>query len=206
MAALLAAARHPAFAAEIVCVVSNRPGAPGLQRAQEAGIPAAIVDHRAFPDRPAFETQLTGTLRQHAVDIVCNAGFMRLLTPTFVDAWFNRHLNIHPSLLPAFKGLDTHERVLAAGCRVSGCTVHLVREGMDDGPIIGQAAVPVADADTSETLAARVLVAEHALYPRALQHLAGGSLEPDLAAAIDAHAGLQPGHNVMLAPVGQRAP
>ena len=134
------------------------------------------IDHKAYDTREAFEAELDRALCQANVEIVCNAGFMRVLTARFVDAWHDRQLNIHPSLLPAFKGLDTHERALEAGVRVAGCTVHFVRVDMDSGPIIAQAAVPVLGDDTAETLAARVLEAEHQIYPLALKLVAGGAV------------------------------
>ena len=165
------AADHPA---EIAVVISNRDDAGGLAAAQERGIATAVVDHKAYGNRPDFEDRLDEVLREHGVEIVCNAGFMRLLTDNFVQKWLNRQLNIHPSLLPAFKGLNTHERVIDEGVKVSGCTVHFVRTEMDSGPIIAQAAVAVKTTDTAETLAARVLAAEHKLYPAALRLVADG--------------------------------
>jgi len=174
MDALIAAARKADFPARIAVAISNRPGAPGLAKAERAGIPAELVDHRDFATRHDFEQALTARLERYDVEMVCNAGFMRLLTATFVNRWYDRHLNIHPSLLPAFRGLETHARVLHAGVRMTGCTVHIVREAMDEGPIVAQAAVPVGDGDTPEALAARVLEAEHRLYPWALAMMAGG--------------------------------
>ena len=172
MQALIAACRAPDYPAEIVLVVSNRPGAPGLAHAEAAGIATQTVDHKAFATREAFETELDGALRAAQVEIVCNAGFMRLLTGWFVERWRDRQLNIHPSLLPAFKGLDTHQRAIAAGVRIAGCTVHFVRTEMDAGPIVAQAAGPVRADDTPDTLAARVLEAEHEIYPLALRLVA----------------------------------
>lgn len=173
MQALIEACRMPTFPAEIVLVVSNEPAAAGLARAQDAGIATRVVNHRDFnKDRPAFERALTATLEASGVEFVCNAGFMRLLTDTFVAHWRDRQINIHPSLLPAFRGLDTHKRALAAGVRLHGCTVHFVRVAMDEGPIIVQAAVPVLPGDDEAKLAARVLAAEHRCYPLALK-LAG---------------------------------
>ena len=174
LAALIEAARRPDYPADIVLVISNRPDALGLERAAEAGIAAATVDHTAYRSRPEFEAELIRRLEAAGVDIVCNAGFMRLLTESFVEHWLDRHLNIHPSLLPAFKGLDTHERALSAGVKIVGCTVHMVRTEMDSGPIIAQAAVPVLGGDTPESLAARVLEAEHRIYPLALALVASG--------------------------------
>ena len=173
MASLIEAARDPAYPAEIVLVVSNRPDAAGLDRARTDGIETAVIDHTSFgKDREAFEHALQGVLDAHHIDIVCLAGFMRLLTPWLVRRWEGRMLNIHPALLPAFKGLDTHERALAAGVKQHGATVHFVVPEMDAGPIIAQAAVPVHDGDTADKLAARVLAEEHRLYPAGAE--AGG--------------------------------
>ena len=175
MAALIAAARDPDYPAEIVLVLSNRSDAAGLALAWDAGVPAMGIDHRQFlGDRAAHEAAIDAALRQEAVEIVCLAGYMRLLTPLLVDAWQGRMLNVHPSLLPAFPGLDTHARALAAGVKLHGCTVHLVTQTMDAGPILAQAAVPVLPGDTVELLADRVLVQEHRIYPRALRCFAAG--------------------------------
>jgi len=174
LAALIDACAAPEYPAEIALVISNRPDAPGLQFAADAGIPSVVIDHKRFAGRAAFERALDEALRGANIELICNAGFMRILTPDFVEAWRDRHLNIHPSLLPAFRGLDTHERALAAGVRISGCTVHMVRAEMDAGPIIAQAAVPVLPGDEAETLAARVLRAEHQLYPWAVRMVASG--------------------------------
>lgn len=172
MKALIEAASAPDYPAEIVMVISNRPEAPGLAWAKEQGIPALGLDHKLYENREHFEGQLQGVLAMSRVDIVALAGFMRLMTPGFVESWRDRMINIHPSLLPSFKGLHTHERAIEAGVKITGCTVHLVRPEMDEGPIIGQAAVAVEPGDTPETLGARVLAAEHRLYPRALALLA----------------------------------
>ena len=172
--ALAEACAVPEFPAEIVLVLSNDPGAAGLRLSEEAGLRSAAIDHRDFADRDRFEQAIEAELRASGAELVCLAGFMRLLTPGFVARWRDRLINIHPSLLPAFKGLDTHARALAAGVRISGCTVHYVRADMDDGPIVMQAAVPVLDGDDPETLAARVLTAEHACYPAALRLIAEG--------------------------------
>jgi phosphoribosylglycinamide formyltransferase-1 len=170
MQALIEACRKPDFPAEIALVISNEPAAAGLARAAEAGIATRVVNHRDFnKDRPAFERALTAALEAAGVAFVCNAGFMRILTDTFVSRWRDRLINIHPSLLPAFPGLDTHKRALAAGVRLHGCTVHFVRVAVDEGPIIVQAAVPVLAGDDEATLAARVLAAEHRCYPLALK-------------------------------------
>jgi phosphoribosylglycinamide formyltransferase-1 len=175
MAALIEAAKNPAYPAEITLVVSNRPDASGLATARSAGIAAAVVDHALHGnDRESFERALQAVLEKHRIDLVCLAGFMRLLTPWFVEQWQGRLLNIHPSVLPDFKGLHTHERALAAGVKNHGATVHFVVTDMDAGPIIAQSTVPVLDGDTAETLAARVLQAEHRLYPMALKLVAAG--------------------------------
>jgi phosphoribosylglycinamide formyltransferase 1 len=174
MAALIAAAGDPAFPAEIVMVLSNVPTAAGLAVARAEGIDAKAVDHRIFPDRTAHEIAIDAALRKSDVEFVCLAGYMRLLTPFLVDAWSGRMLNIHPSLLPSFPGLNTHARILSAGVKLHGCTVHLVTEAMDAGPILAQAAVPVLPGDTEDDLAKRVLRCEHAIYPAALAAFASG--------------------------------
>jgi phosphoribosylglycinamide formyltransferase-1 len=179
MMSLVEAARRPEYPAEIAVVISSRPDAAGLAWAKEQGIPALAMDHKLYSDRAHFESQLQGVLAASGVEIVCLAGFMRLMTPAFVEKWRDRMLNIHPSLLPAFKGLDTHARALAAGVKFTGCTVHLVRPEMDEGPILGQAVVPVLPADTPDSLAARVLAAEHRLYPRILQLFTAGLITID---------------------------
>ncbi|MBV8743949.1 MAG: phosphoribosylglycinamide formyltransferase [Xanthobacteraceae bacterium] len=175
MIALIEAARDPAYPAEIALVVSNDPDAPGLTRAREAGITTAAIDHRPFgKDRAGFEAALQSVLDAHSIELVCLAGFMRLLTAEFVAKWQGRMINIHPALLPAFKGLDTHARAIAAGAKTHGATVHFVIPEMDSGPIIAQAAVPVLAGDTPEALAARVIVVEHKIYPAALRAVAEG--------------------------------
>jgi phosphoribosylglycinamide formyltransferase 1 len=174
MMSLIDACRAPDSPTEIAVIVSNRPEALGLIRAQELGIPAVAIDHKLFASRVPFEMRLHQALLDHRCDLICNAGFMRLLTGGFVDRWKDRHLNIHPSLLPAFPGLDIHKRVLEQGVLITGCTVHFVRVEMDAGPIVAQAAVTVLPDDTEETLAARVLEAEHKLYPHALRMVASG--------------------------------
>lgn len=182
MTALLDAMADPAYPTEPALVLSNNPGAPGLETAAARGIPTAAVDHRPFRgDRPAFEAALQGELDRAGADLVCLAGFMRILTGGFVDRWRDRMVNIHPSLLPAFKGLDTHARALAAGVAFHGCSVHLVRAEMDDGPILGQAALPVRG-ETADALGRRVLALEHRLYPAALAAWLNGEirLEGDL--------------------------
>jgi phosphoribosylglycinamide formyltransferase-1 len=175
MAALIAAAQAADFPAEIALVLSNRPDAKGLATAREAGLATAVVDHKGFgKDREAFERVLQAELEARRIDIVCLAGFMRLFTPSFVSRWEGRMLNIHPALLPAIKGLDTHARALAAGVKIHGATVHFVVPEMDSGPIIAQGALGVHDDDTAETLAARVLAIEHTIYPLALRLVAEG--------------------------------
>ncbi len=174
MAALLDACADTAAPAEIVLVISNVPAAGGLERAAGAGVPAEVVDHREFSGREAFERALTERLERADIGMICLAGFMRLLTPWFVERWRDRLINIHPSLLPAYRGLDTHARALAGGVRFTGCTVHFVRLDMDAGPIIVQAAVPVHPGDDADRLAARVLAAEHECYPLALALVASG--------------------------------
>ena len=160
--------------AEIVLVISNRPEAAGLDHARRANIPTRIIDHRQFADRATFDTAMTDALRAAGVELLCLAGFMRLLSPGFVATWRNRMINIHPSLLPAFAGLHTHERALQAGCKVAGSTVHFVTAELDHGPIVLQAAVPVRVGDTADTLAARVLRGEHIIYPRAVRWFVEG--------------------------------
>jgi len=173
MSALIAAAKAGDYPAEISLVVSNRPDAAGLARAQAEGIPTAVVDHKIYgQDRAAFECALQAVLEAHRIELVCLAGFMRLLSPWLVERWHGRMLNIHPALLPEFKGLDTHRRALAAGAKLHGATVHLVAPDVDSGPIILQEAVPIVPGDSVETLSARVLEAEHRIYPEALKLLA----------------------------------
>lgn len=175
MGALISAAMQPSYPAEIALVVSNRPDAKGLERAAEFGIPTAAVDHTGFSgDREAFEKAIDAVLKEHRIELVALAGFMRILTPYLVNAWSGRMINIHPALLPSFKGLATHERALDEGVKLHGATVHFVSAEMDDGPIIVQGAVPVLDNDTPDTLAARVLEVEHRIYPKALELVATG--------------------------------
>ena len=175
MAALIKAAKHPDYPADIALVVSNRPEAAGIELARREGVAAIVLDHRAYSnDRTAFERALQRLLDEHRVDLVCLAGFMRLFTDEFVRQWHGRMLNIHPSLLPSFKGLDPHGQALAAGVKIAGATVHFVTPDMDSGPIIAQAAVAVAEGDTAEGLAQRVLAVEHQIYPLALKLVAEG--------------------------------
>lgn len=172
--ALIDATADAGFPAEIVTVISNRPGAFALERAAKAGLPTVTVDHKSFPDRAAFDAELDRHLKAAGVELICLAGFMRLLTTEFVDAWFGRMINIHPSLLPAFRGLDVQKRAIEAGARFSGCTVHYVTPETDVGPIVQQAVVPIHQDDTPDSLAARILEQEHLIYPAALRLIAEG--------------------------------
>ena len=174
MVSLIEAAKAPDYPAEIVLVLSNRPDAAGLAHARSVGIPACAIDHTAFPDRATFDAALGAELRAAGVELVCLAGFMRIFSAGFVEAWAGRMINIHPSLLPLFKGTHTHAQALAAGVRLHGCTVHYVVPELDAGPIVAQAAVPVRAGDDPDSLAARVIVQEHRLYPAALALVAGG--------------------------------
>ena len=177
MMALVEAAAAPDFPAEIALVLSNRPDAAGLDWASSRGIPVAAVDHKTFgKDREAFERAMQAVLEENDIDLVCLAGFMRVLTPWFVAQWQGRMLNIHPALLPSYRGLHTHERALEDGVKIHGCTVHFVVPEMDAGPIILQAAVPVEDSDDADALAARVLTQEHRIYPQALALVAADKL------------------------------
>jgi phosphoribosylglycinamide formyltransferase-1 len=171
---LITAGAKPDYPAAIELVLSNEPTAGGIQMAGQAGIPTVIVDHRKYLDRETFERVVAAHIDQARIDVICLAGFMRVLTPWFVGHYAGRILNIHPSLLPAFKGLHTHERALATGVKTHGATVHVVSAALDDGPMVAQAPVDVLDDDTPETLAKRVLEAEHTLYPRALELFLGG--------------------------------
>jgi phosphoribosylglycinamide formyltransferase-1 len=182
--ALIDACADPAFPAEIVLVLSNKADAYGLSRAEKAGIPTTVIRHRDYPDRSSFDTAVDAALRGAGVDFVCLAGFMRLLSEEFVNGWLDRLINIHPSLLPAFKGLDTHQRALDAGVKITGCTVHFVRPAMDDGPIIAQAAVPVLTGDDADRLADRILACEHQIYPLALKLVAEGKVRVENGKAI----------------------
>ena len=180
MMALVEAAAAPDFPAEIALVLSNRPDAAGLDWASSRGIPVAAVDHKTFgKDREAFERAMQAMLEENDIDLVCLAGFMRVLTPWFVAQWQGRMLNIHPALLPSYRGLHTHERALEDGVKIHGCTVHFVVPEMDAGPIILQAAVPVEDSDDADALAARVLAQEHRIYPQALALVAADRVKID---------------------------
>lgn len=174
MMSLIEAASRPGFPAEIALVLSNRPGVHGLARAEAAGIATRTLDHKGFADRPSFDAALDALLVEEQIDLVCLAGFMRLLTAPFVETWAGRMINIHPALLPSFKGLHTHERALEEGVKIHGCTVHFVTPEMDVGPIIMQAAVPVLEGDTTDSLGARVLEQEHVIYPAALRLVCEG--------------------------------
>lgn len=176
MAALVKAAQDPNFPAKIDLVLSNKADAAGLEFAAAHGVPTRVLSHKGYADRQAFDEALDAVLREEGIEIVCLAGFMRLLTPWLVTQWQDRMINVHPSILPSFKGLHTHERALEMGVRVHGCTVHFVRAEMDAGPIILQAVVPIEADDTPDTLAARVLTQEHIIYPKGLELLAAGRL------------------------------
>ncbi|MGE4372030.1 MAG: phosphoribosylglycinamide formyltransferase [Xanthobacter sp.] len=179
MAALVKAAQKVDFPAKIDLVLSNREDAAGLEFAAAHGVPTRVLSHKGYADRAAFDTALDGLLREEGIEIVCLAGFMRLLTPWLVEQWQDRMINVHPSILPSFKGLHTHERALEMGVRVHGCTVHFVRAEMDAGPIILQAVVPIEADDTPDTLADRVLMQEHIIYPKGLELLAADRLSVD---------------------------
>jgi phosphoribosylglycinamide formyltransferase-1 len=174
MAALIAAARSPDFPAEVALVLSNKPDAAGLALAKNAGIAVAAVDHKIYAGRDEFEGSMQAMLDIHRIDLICLAGFMRILSAPFVSRWRGRIINIHPSLLPSFPGLDTHRRALQAGVKIHGCTVHFVESELDAGPIIAQSEIAVLDDDTPESLAARVLEKEHELYARAWSLVASG--------------------------------
>ena len=172
--ALIDDLRQPGSPAKVACVISNVPQAPGLERARKANIPAETLDHRDFKAREAFDRALDAKLKAHDIELICLAGFMRLLSPWFAQTWRDKLVNIHPSLLPSFPGLHPHRDALAAGVKFSGCTVHFVRPETDKGPIIVQAAVPVMPDDDEQTLAARILAAEHKAYPQAVRFIAEG--------------------------------
>lgn len=184
--ALIDACAAPDYPAEIVLVVSNRPDAMGLERAQTAGIATRVIEHTDYGDRESFDRDVDAALSEAGAQLICLAGFMRLLSTWFVDQWPDRVVNIHPSLLPAFKGTDSHAQALAAGVKLTGCTVHFVRSEMDAGPIIMQAAVPVLPNDDEDSLAARVLTAEHQCYPTAIRLIAEGSVTVEDHRAVNA--------------------
>jgi phosphoribosylglycinamide formyltransferase-1 len=176
MSALIKAAKAKNYPAEIVLVLSNRPEAKGLELAQAEGIPTAVIDHKTFSSREEFDTAIDAALKAAKIEIVCLAGFMRVFTDDFVERWQGKMLNIHPSLLPSFKGTDTHRHALLANADTHGATVHFVVPELDSGPIVMQAEVPVFSDDTEEKLAARVLKVEHRIYPAALKMLASGKI------------------------------
>jgi len=178
MAALIEACQTEGFPAEVALVLSNRPNAPGLTLAKAAKIPTRIIQHGEFESREAFDAAMTEALADSGVRLICLAGFMRLLSAEFCQRWRDSIINIHPSLLPAFKGLRVHERMLDAGVQIAGCTVHYVRPAMDEGPILVQAAVPIAADDTPDSLAARILEQEHLIYPLAVRMIAEGRARP----------------------------
>ena len=176
MESLVSATKARGFPAEIVLVICNRPKAGGIERAKRLGIPVVVIDHKDYSTREKFEREMDAALRKHHVELICNAGFMRILTPWFVKKWLGRQLNIHPSLLPKYKGLHTHKRAIEARDKKHGCTIHYVSEGMDEGKIIAQTSIPLLANDSPETLSARVLVEEHKLYPKVLKQVASEML------------------------------
>lgn len=177
MQALVDACAQPGFPASASVVLSNDPTAKGLNFARDAGIATEVVNHKDFDGREPFEDALDAAIRPYAPDLICLAGFMRILTPNFINRWPDKIVNIHPSMLPAYRGLNTHERVLADGVRFTGCTVHYVRPEMDDGPIIAQAAIPTRQDEDANALAARVLTFEHRIYPMAVKLIAEGRVK-----------------------------
>lgn len=199
--ALINACETANFPASIVLVISNKPGAAGLRRAEAAGIATVVIDHREYPDRRSFDDALDSRLRAAGAEIVCLAGFMRLLTAEFVEGWNDRVLNVHPSLLPAFKGLHAQRDALEAGVKLAGCTVHVVRPEMDSGPIIAQAAVPVLTGDDEDTLAARILEMEHVIYPLALRLIAEGRVK--IAGTVAETTGTAPNPAALVNPSGE---
>ena len=176
MESLVSAAKARGFPAKIVLVICNRPNAGGIERAKRLGVPVVVIDHKDYPTREKFEREMDAALRKYEVELICNAGFMRILTPWFVKKWLGQQLNIHPSLLPEYKGLHTHQRAIEAGDKEHGCTIHYVSEGMDEGKIIAQTNIPLLANDTPDTLSARVLVEEHKLYPKVLKQVASEML------------------------------
>lgn len=196
LSALIEACDRADHPARITMVISNRPGAAGLDHAKRAGVQAVTIDHKSFEDSARFEDELEAALKTGGIDLVCLAGFMRLLSPRFTERWQGRILNIHPSLLPSFKGLNVHQRVIDAGVRITGCTVHLVTAEMDAGPILAQAAVPVFPDDTAASVAERVLAAEHRCYPHALALYASGRLRLDGGKIVSAAPFAQPALHV----------
>ncbi|CAN7401345.1 phosphoribosylglycinamide formyltransferase [Rhizobium sp. LjRoot254] len=179
MAALIAASREPGYPVEFVGVVSDHANAGGLVKAEAADVPAIAFERKDFPSKAAHEAAILAHLASLDLDLICLAGYMRLLSPDFINAWRNRIINIHPSLLPLYPGLHTHQRAIDAGAKLAGCSVHFVTEGVDEGPVVAQAAVPVLTGDTAETLAARILKVEHKLYALALRKVADGTTTTD---------------------------
>jgi phosphoribosylglycinamide formyltransferase 1 len=177
MKALVAASRQPGSSFEVCCVVSNKPDAGGITWAREQGIATQVINHKNFATREAFDAALNDYLQSQQLDLIACAGFMRIMTPVLITPWQGRMLNIHPSLLPLYKGLHTHHRALEAGDKEAGCSVHLVTLELDGGPVLGQSRVPILKGDTAETLAARVLVEEHKLYPNTLAAFARGLVD-----------------------------
>src|SRR6059058_5731875 len=203
MVALIEAARPADFPAEIVLVISNRADAPGLEKAKASGIPTVVIESSSFgKDRAGFEAVLQSTLEQHGIELICLGGFMRLFTAEFAKRWYGRMLNIHPSLLPSFPGLDPHGQALRAGVKISGATVHFVIPETDAGPVVMQGAVPVSDHDTVETLSARILEVEHRIYPQALLLLASGRLR--LEGELCKVAGSSGDGNALISPVPRK--
>lgn len=196
--ALLDAARDPVYPAEIALVISNKADAFGLERARKAGVPTRVIDHKNYTDRAAFDNELHAALTAAGCEMVCLAGFMRILTPVFVEHWRGRMINIHPSLLPSFRGLDAQGQTIAAGVRVSGATVHFVVPEMDAGPIIVQGAVPVLPDDDADTLAARILTVEHRIYPLALRLIGEGRVRIEGERAVIADAPGDPGRTLLV--------
>ena len=184
MAALIEAARAPDYPVAFVGVISDHASAGGLAKAEAAGVPAKAFERRDYASKAAHEAAISAHLAGLDVALICLAGYMRVLSPEFIGAWRNRIVNIHPALLPLYPGLNTHQRAIEAGAKLAGCSVHFVTEGVDEGPIVAQAAVPVLSGDTAETLAARVLKAEHRLYAQALRKVAGGGFWTDEAAQV----------------------
>ena len=184
MATLIAASREPDYPVEFVGVIADHKDAGGLAKAEAAGVPAIAFERKDFSSKAAHEAAILAHMAALDLDLICLAGYMRLLSAAFIGAWRGRIINIHPSLLPLYPGLHTHQRAIDAGARLAGCSVHVVTEGVDEGPLVAQAAVPVLEGDTAETLAARVLKAEHKLYPAALRKFAGGAFSSDEAAQL----------------------
>lgn len=200
--ALLNACRNPDYPARVELVISSRPDAPGLEYARAENIPHHVISPESFESRIAFETALHRTLENADTQYVCLAGFMRILSEKFVNAWAGRLMNIHPSLLPSFKGLDVHRRMIRAGVKIAGCTVHFVTPDMDSGPVIGQAAVPVLPSDTHSILADRILKQEHRLYPACVAMVVSGTILPDGTTAGDIPGDTDHGYSTLMNPPG----